>query len=102
MSWATRTIEALAGGEIAQCRPHGGSMRGRIESGQLVTLDPRREPEIDDAVLCRCKGNVYVHLVRAIRGHGPQQRFLIGNNRGGLNGWVGRPAIYGVVVAVED
>lgn len=102
MSWATRTIEALAAGEIAQCRPHGGSMRGRIESGQLVTLDPRREPQIDDAVLCRCKGSVYVHLVKAMRGHGPQQRFLIGNNRGGLNGWVVRAAIYGVVVAVED
>lgn len=102
MSWATRTIEALAAGDIAQCRPHGGSMRGRIESGQLVTLDPRRVPQIDDAVLCRCKGNVYVHLVKAIRGHGPQQRFLIGNNRGGLNGWVGRAAIYGVVVAVDD
>jgi hypothetical protein len=102
MSWAARAMEALAAGEVAQCRPHGGSMRGRIESGQLVTLDPRPEPQIDDAVLCRCKGNVYVHLVKAIRGHGPQQRFLIGNNRGGLNGWIGRAAIYGVVVAVDD
>ena len=77
-------------------------MRGRIESGQLVTLDPSREPEIDDAVLCRCKGNVYVHLVKAIRGHGAQQRFLIGNNRGGINGWVARAAIYGVVIDIQD
>jgi hypothetical protein len=53
-------------------------------------------------VLCRCKGNVYVHLVKAIRGHGDQRRYLIGNNRGGLNGWVNRAAIHGVVVAVED
>lgn len=102
MGWATRTIEALARGEIAQCRPHGSSMRGRIDSGQLVTLDPRPEPQVDDAVLCRCKGNVYVHLVKAIRGHGEARHYLIGNNRGGLNGWVGRAAIYGVVVAVED
>jgi hypothetical protein len=102
MSWADACIAKLRAGQIAQCRPHGGSMRGRIESGQLVTLDPSREPELDDAVLCRCKGNVYVHLVKAIRGHGAQQRFLIGNNRGGTNGWVARAAIYGVVIEVQD
>jgi hypothetical protein len=102
MSWAARTIEALAAGEIAQCRPHGSSMRGRIESGQLVTLDPRPEPQVDDAVLCRCKGNVYLHLVTAIRGHGEARRYLIGNNRGGTNGWVSRTAIFGVAVAVDD
>ncbi|HVH99473.1 MAG TPA: hypothetical protein VM869_12210 [Enhygromyxa sp.] len=102
MSWADAVIAKLRAGQIAQCRPHGGSMRGRIESGQLVTLDPAREPEIDDAVLCRCKGNVYVHLVKAIQGHGAQRRFLIGNNRGGINGWVARAAIYGVVIAIED
>jgi hypothetical protein len=102
MSWADRTIQALATGAITQCRPHGGSMRGRIESGQLVTLDPSREPEVDDAVLCRCKGNVFVHLVKAIQGHGDDRRFLIGNNRGGINGWVGRAAVYGVVTDVGD
>ena len=102
MSWANRAIAALQAGEITQCRPHGGSMRGRIESGQLVTLDPAREPEIDDAVLCRCKGNVFVHLVKAIRGQGRQRQFLIGNNRGGINGWVARGAIHGVVTDVRD
>ena len=40
--------------------------------------------------------------VKAIRGHGEARRYRIGNNRGGLNGWDGRAAIYGVVVAVED
>lgn len=102
MGWADRHIQALKAGRITQCRPHGGSMRGRIESGQLVTLDPSREPEVDDAVLCRCKGNVFVHLVKAIQGHGDDRRYLIGNNRGGINGWVGRGAIHGVVVDVRD
>lgn len=102
MTWADSSIAKLRAGEVAQCRPHGGSMRGRIESGQLVTLDPRREPAVDDAVLCRCKGNIYVHLIQATRGHGDERRFLIGNNRGGINGWIGRAAIYGVVIAVED
>ncbi len=106
MSWADRPIQALKAGATTQIRPHGGSMRGRIESGQLVTLDPTREPEIDDAVLCRCKGNVFVHLVKAIQGHATAdtdtRRFLIGNNRGGINGWVARAAIFGVVTDVRD
>jgi hypothetical protein len=102
MSWADRHIQALKAGQVTQCRPHGGSMRGRIESGQLVTLDPGREPQVDDAVLCRCKGNVFVHLVKAIQGHGDDRRYLIGNNRGGINGWVGRTGIYGVVTDVRD
>ena len=75
-------------------------MRGVIESGQLVTLDPGLEPEVGKAVLCRCRGNVYAHLVKAIKGHGDKRRFLIGNNRGGTNGWVSRSAIYGVVTEV--
>ena len=59
-------------------------------------------PEVDDAVLCRCRGNVYVHLVKAIQGHGDKRRFLIGNNHGKINGWVARGAIFGVVTAVDD
>jgi len=77
-------------------------MRGRIESGQLVTLDPGPEPDIGDAVLCRCRGSHYIHLVKAVVGHGSARRFLIGNNRGGINGWVSRTAIFGVVTNVAD
>jgi len=100
MSWADRSIAELREGNVSQCRPHGGSMRGRIESGQLVTLDPNQTPEVGDAVLCRCKGNVYIHLVKAVQGHGENRRYLIGNNRGGTNGWT--TTIYGVVTKVTD
>jgi len=75
-------------------------MRGRIESGQLVTLDPHLQPETGDAVLCRVKGNTYVHLVKAVQGNGDKRRYLIGNNRGGTNGWT--TTIYGVVTDVRD
>lgn len=103
MSWADRHVEGLRAGNTVQFRPHGNSMRGRIESGQLVTVAPlEREPEVDDAVLCRVRGAQYVHLVKATRGAGEAKQFLIGNNRGGINGWVGRAAIYGVVQKVED
>lgn len=102
MGWADRAIAQLHAGELARCRPHGGSMRGRIESGQLVTLDPHVEPEIGHAVLCRLRGNVLVHLIKAIEGHGAKRQFLIANNLGKTNGWVRRGAIYGVVTRVED
>lgn len=103
MSWADAHVARLRAGETVQLRPHGGSMRGRIESGQLVTIAPStHDPAVDDAVLCRVRGRVYVHLVKAIRGHGGERRFLIGNNVGGVNGWIARTAILGHVIAVED
>jgi hypothetical protein len=102
MSWADHHVSRLREGQTVQFRPHGGSMRGRIESGQLVTVEPiDREPEIDEAVLCRVAGSQYVHLVKATRGAGEKRQYLIGNNRGGTNGWIGRQAIYGVVTRVE-
>jgi len=39
---------------------------------------------------------VYLHLVKAVReGKDGKRRFQIGNNRGGINGWVNSAAIYG-------
>lgn len=53
-------------------------------------------PAKGDAVLCKVRGNVYVHLVKAVRG----REYLIGNNVGGINGWPLQLA--GVVVQVTD
>jgi hypothetical protein len=52
---------------------------------------------VGDIVLVRVNGRVYLHLIKAVGGG----RFLIGNNKGGVNGWVGPNAIYGVATAVE-
>ena len=49
-------------------------------------------------VLCKVNGREYLHLVKAIDG----ERFLIGNNRGRINGWIGPQAIYGRCVGIED
>jgi hypothetical protein len=43
------------------------------------------------------RGNVYLHLIKAING----PRFQIGNNRGGINGWVGANCIYGIATHIE-
>jgi len=40
--------------------------------------------------------------VKAVQGHGKKRRFLIGNNRGGINGWVSRNGVFGVVTKVAD
>ena len=96
MNWASRAKAELREGREAVVIPHGGSMRGRVESGQRVKLKPAvvEDLKVGDVVLVRCKGNDYLHLIKAIQG----PRFQIGNNRGGINGWVGPKAVYGVMV----
>jgi len=99
MSWAHHAKEALRRGETVQVRPRGHSMRGKVNDGDLVTLEPC-DPDtlsVDDIVLVRVRGTDYLHVVKAIN----NGRFLIGNNRGGTNGWVGRHALFGRAIRVE-
>jgi hypothetical protein len=75
-------------------------MRGKVNDGDTVTVEPV-DPgtlSVGDIVLVRVKGHDYLHLVKAIDGG----RFLIGNNRGGVNGWVGPNGIYGKATKVES
>lgn len=100
--WATKYIEKLKSGEIVKFRPRGNSMTGKIESGQLVTVSPLNIDGtglpmvlIGDIVLCKVKGTYYLHLIKDIQGN----MFLIGNNKGKINGWTTQ--VYGVVIDVE-
>ena len=79
-------------------RPRGNSMSGRIESGQMVTVEPAAGKTISlgDIVLCKVNGVHYLHLVKAIRG----ERFQIGNNKGRINGWTSRRNIFGIVTQI--
>lgn len=100
MSWAKFAIEGLQKGETVQIRPRGHSMTGRVNNGDLVTVAPC-EPStlvVGDIVLVRVRGTDYLHLIKAIDG----ERFQIGNNRGGINGWIGKHGIYGKAVKVES
>lgn len=96
MGWATEAAERLKRGEGATVRPRGHSMTGRIADGQLVTLRPAAEVKVGDAVLVKWRGSYLLHLVKAER----RGQYLIGNNRGGVNGWVSRAAVLGVAVDV--
>ena len=99
MGWASAYIEKLRHGETVSFRPRGHSMSGKVESGQLCTVAPvdPRTLEVGDIVLCKVRGQEYLHLVKAIQG----PRFQIGNNRGRINGWVTAGAIFGKCVRIE-
>jgi hypothetical protein len=91
MSWAMYAKEALCRGETVSIRPREHSMTGNVNHGDLVTPAPC------DPDTLRVGDIVLVRVHKAIK----QGRFLIGNNRGGTNGWVGKQAIYGIAIQVE-
>lgn len=97
MGWADFAIKSLQEGKIVIIKPTGNSMKGKVESGSTVTVEPIKldKVEIGDIVLCKVKGRQYLHLVKAK----DKGRFLIGNNRGGTNGWTS--AIYGKAIKIE-
>jgi hypothetical protein len=99
MGWASAHIEKLRGGEAVAFRPRGHSMKGKIESGQLCTVEPidPSSLRVGDIVLCKVNGREYLHLIKAIQG----ERFQIGNNRGRINGWISAGAIFGRCVQIE-
>ena len=75
-------------------------MTGKIDSGQLVTVEPieNQTIKVGDIVLCKVNGAQYLHLVKSIQG----DRFQIGNNRGRINGWTNRKNLFGIVTSVSD
>jgi hypothetical protein len=68
-----------------------------VKSGQEHRLAPASidDIKVGDIVYCKVKGNFYTHLVKAID---IQKGCLIGNNRGGINGWTRN--IYGKVIEI--
>jgi hypothetical protein len=99
VGWASAYLAKLRSGETVTFRPRGNSMAGKVESGQLCTVEPVDPAtlRIGDIVLCKVSGREYLHLIKAIQG----PRFQIGNNRGRINGWVSAGAIFGRCIKVE-
>jgi hypothetical protein len=75
-------------------------MKGKIDSGQLVTVETvqGRILKPGDIVLCKVNGSQYLHLIKAIQ----NDRYQIGNNIGRINGWINRNSVYGICVKIED
>lgn len=93
MSWALHAKRILSEGREVTINPKGNSMSGRIESGQSVLLKPctKDDLNVNDVVLCKVKGNDYLHLISAIDG----ERYQISNNKGHINGWISLRSIFG-------
>lgn len=101
MGWAAHHIEKLKNGQTVQFRPRGHSMTGRVNDGQLVTVEPVTMASrftalaVGDVVLCKVNGREYLHLIKAVKG----VQYQIGNNKGFINGWTTQ--VFGKVVMVE-
>lgn len=92
--------QGVAGAAVT-IRPRGGSMTGLVPSGAVVVVQPCRAEalEVDDVVLVRVAGSVYLHKVLAVEVS--RTRVLIGNNRGRTNGWAAFSKIAGIAVSVD-
>ena len=90
-------LERLQAGETFVTNEKGNSMVPLIKSGQDHRLAPAtwEEVNVGDAVYCKVKGNFYTHLVKAKH---PDQGVLIGNNKGGINGWTRN--VFGKVIEI--
>jgi SOS-response transcriptional repressor LexA len=99
MGWAIGYIVKLKEGRTVQFRPRGHSMRGKVDSGDLVTVEPvdTAALAVGDIVLCKVRGREYLHLIKAIKG----SQFLIGNNRGFDNGWISANQVFGKCTKIE-
>jgi len=107
-------IARLRAGETVRYRESGNSMSGLIAHRQLITCEPIRDfgeirpnQGLRSAVFCKVKGNYYTHLVKAVRSRVKEDgaivhEFLIGNNRGGTNGWTTQEKVFGRVVRVGE
>lgn len=90
-------LEKLLNGETFITSEKGNSMVPLIKSGQNHKLEPAtlETIEVGDIAYAKVKGNFYTHLVKA---KNKEKGCLIGNNKGGINGWTKQ--IFGKVIEV--
>lgn len=43
-----------------------------------------------------------MHLIKTIKGVDKKKRYQIGNNRGGVNGWISESKIYGILTNEKE
>jgi hypothetical protein len=84
-------------GETIIVKEGGNSMLPLIKSMQPVKISPItwEMVEVGDIVFCKVNGKYYQHLVK---GKNNKRGCLIGNNKGGINGWTKN--IYGKIVEI--
>ena len=94
------SAENFKNGLYGKITGYGNSMIPILKSGQSVICEPvtdATELNKKDIVFCKVKGHYYLHLIQAVKNG---DRYLIGNNRGGINGTISRDNIFGKVVEI--
>lgn len=94
------TAEHLKNGEICKIVGFGQSMTPILKSGQPEICKPVTEDiqlNKNDIVLCRVKGEYYLHKISSIKNGVSYQ---ISNNHGHVNGTINRNNIFGKVVKI--
>lgn len=94
MNWKYKKLKK---GETFITSEKGNSMSPIIQSRQKHKLAPieLKDVKVGDVVFCKVKGYYYTHFVKA---KNDKRGCLIGNNRGGINGWTKQ--IYGKVIEI--
>jgi len=90
----------VAVGDTVEFRPTGSSMSPLIRSRDLVRVAPVDPTalEIEDIVLARVSGTVYLHLVSAL--DAGRERVPVSNNGGRVNGWTTYVRVFGICTSV--
>lgn len=86
-------------GEDAILTGYGQSMTPILKSGQSVEVGHLTDDislKKNDIVFCKVNGHYYLHKIHSVK----NDRFLIGNNHGHMNGWIGRNAVFGKVTKI--
>ena len=93
--------QLLQGEKVIRNKEGGNSMVPLIRSRQPVGIVPIKPEHILDRgaiVFVKVNGRYYTHKITAVKG----KQYQIGNNHGGINGWVTRDKILGLVVKIHD
>jgi len=96
---AQRIVAVLRTGAKIINKEGGNSMLPLIASKQPVTIEAVDHSKLEkgDIVYCKVNGNIYTHLVLALR----QGEVQIGNNRGGVNGWTKLDNVFGIITEID-
>jgi len=92
-------VARLKAGEKVINKEGGNSMTPRIASKQPVTIEAVDASKLErgDIVYVKVRGNVYCHLVTALR----EGEVQIGNNHGHVNGWTKLENVYGIITEID-
>ena len=100
MGWVKEALQQLKEKDTCQVRPIGGSMKGKIESGQLVSIQKINGAlvKVEDIIFIKWKNNYLLHIAKEVK----NDEILIGNNLGKINGWIPKENVIGKVIQIHE